>query len=104
MLLEQLLQIQTSFWHHIIAFTMFGFLLTLWSKEFFRTTIIFIIISCYAEALQLYFPRVFTFEWVDIVWNIVGCLLGSSLADCIIVANGGKAFPKREEQFSGNDT
>ena len=104
MLLEQLLQIQTNLWYHIVVFTVFALLLTLWTKELIRTFIILAIISCYAEFLQILFPRVFTFEWMDIMWNILGCLLGMSLAFCTLVANGGHAFPKGEGQRYGNDT
>ena len=104
MLLDQLLQIQTNLWHHLITFTTISLLLTLWSKELTRTALILIIISCYAEFLQLCFPRIFTFEWMDIGWNILGCMLGMSLAFATLAANGGRAFPKTEEPFSGNDT
>ena len=102
LLTQSLLQVNTNPWYHIIVFTVFGLFLTLFSKEIIRTVIIFIIISIYAEALQSYYPRVFGFEWMDMVWNFLGCVVGMSLAFLVLVSNGGLAFPKVEPQYGDN--
>jgi VanZ family protein len=102
LLVQSLLQVKTNPWYHVFAFTLFGLVLTLCIKEVIRTVIIFIIVSIFAEVLQLYYPRVFMFEWVDIVWNFLGCGFGMSLAFLILVSNGGHAFPKGESQYGDN--
>ena len=103
LLVQALLQVKTNPWYHIVMFTVFGLFLTLYTKEVIRTAIIFIIISIFAEVLQLSYSRVFTFEKMDMVWNFIGCGLGMSLAFCLIVSNGGHAFPKGEKEY-GDDS
>lgn len=102
LLVQILLDVKTNPWHHVLLFTLIGLLLTLYTKEVIRTVIIFIIISIFAEVLQLYYPRIFTFEGMDIVWNFLGCGLGMSLAFLSLVRNGGNAFPKGESQYGDN--
>ena len=96
LLVQSLLQTNTNPFYHILPFTVFGLFLTLYTKEIVRTTIIFIIISIYSEVLQLYSPRVFGFEWLDIVLNLVGCGIGMSLVFGLKLINGGTAFRKGE--------
>ena len=105
MLLDQLLQlqIQTNPWYHIVTFTIFGFIFTLYVKEITRSIIIFAILSIYAEVLQIFFPRVFGFEAMDIVWNFFGCLIGMSVCYAILAFSAYYIEPKKE-LVRGNDT
>ena len=95
---------QTSPWHHVIAFTIFGFILMMIVKEFIRTIIVFVIISIFAESLQIFLPFNFVFELMDIVWNFLGCMMGMSLAVLATVLCEGHKPAREKGLFHGNDT
>jgi len=93
---------------HMMLFLTIACVLGWWTKEIVTTFIILIVLSIGAECLQMYFPRMFNFEFLDILWNIIGSLIGLTLVQlALFISSGWIAREKgwdeiRKEQQGGN--
>jgi len=66
---------------HLCLFATIGTCLGWWTRGEIRATMsILIVMSIGAECLQLAWPHIFSFEVMDIVWNIAGSALGILIA------------------------
>jgi len=66
----------TTPWHHIMTFFSITFLLIIFIRNVPGVIALLICMAIGAESLQLLVPRAFSFELMDIIWNIVGGLSG----------------------------
>lgn len=65
---------------HMILFATIGAGIGWWTKEIRATMMLMVVMSAGGECLQLAWPNVFEFQYMDIVWNIVGSAIGILLA------------------------
>ena len=83
---------------HIMLFLTIACMLSWWTKEIRATLILLVLMSIGGECLQLYFPRVFSFEFADIIWNITGSVIGVILTQIALFLCGG--WIAREEGWT----
>lgn len=67
---------QTTYWHHLAVFFSLGFILVISFRDALPTFFLLIALSVWGEAVQLFLPFSFKFEILDIVWNVIGGMIG----------------------------
>jgi glycopeptide antibiotics resistance protein len=65
---------------HMCLFGSIAFLVGWWTREIRATMMLMIVMSIGGECLQLAWPNLFQFQIMDVVWNIVGSVIGIFLA------------------------
>lgn len=65
---------------HMLLFGTIGCIIGWFTKEIRATMLLMTVMSVGGECLQLAWPGVFEFQFLDIVWNLIGSAVGIILS------------------------